>query len=480
MPLFHGEAEVDDVHLYDVKLNTKDLVEAAAIRGSVAELGLDSHSTDLKNGLAVVNKALLRDADLTVVLADSVAEDTTTSELVDWRIRVDDIELQHVKAMVMLAPQVDSACVIVEIGSAHANAFLDLGKEIYQVDQLDVAGTRVGYDLLNMPNLPEQLDPNHLLFEDVCLTMDSFVYKGTQEMELMLTKFAANEHTGFVIADANGRVEMDSLALSLPKFTVTTGDSRLMFAYRMDMNAFDEFSPGKFSFLGEGQIGKEDMIYFTRMGGEGTRDVCTMMSERLPALPSVLQVKAEGNLKAVNVERLYLDVPELATLEGGAELFDVAGNMSLLANIGVRDVHEGTVDVEGTFDMADETYAAQMFFDSLVVNHYVALEDTAVFSGKASVQGEGLDFFSPHTVVQAVASLSDSRFGKIDLDNIQTDVTLKGQQLLANVLCDNSQLQVQLKLDTELQKHLIDGSLDLDVPLVDIQGMGFSEERMQA
>ncbi|MBQ2299632.1 MAG: hypothetical protein II278_09715, partial [Bacteroidaceae bacterium] len=175
-----------------------------------------------------------------------------------------------------------------------------------------------------------------------------------------------------------------------------------------------------------------------------------------------------------------LDVPELATLEGGAELFDVAGNMSLLANIAVRDVHEGTVDVEGTFDMADETYAAQMFFDSLVVNHYVALEDTAVFSGKASVQGEGLDFFSPHTVVQAVASLSDSRFGKIDLDNIQTDVTLKGQQLLANVLCDNSQLQVQLKLDTELQKHLIDGSLDMDVPLVDIQGMGFSEERMQA
>ena len=72
LPLFHGEAEVDDVHLYDVKLNTKDLVEAAVIKGSVAELGLDSHSTDLKNGLAVVNKALLRDADLMVVLADSV------------------------------------------------------------------------------------------------------------------------------------------------------------------------------------------------------------------------------------------------------------------------------------------------------------------------------------------------------------------------------------------------------------------------
>ena len=78
LPLFRGEAEVDDVHLYDVKLNTKDLVEAAAIRGSVAELGLDSHSTDLKNGLAVVNKALLRDADLMVVLADSVVEETET------------------------------------------------------------------------------------------------------------------------------------------------------------------------------------------------------------------------------------------------------------------------------------------------------------------------------------------------------------------------------------------------------------------
>ena len=480
LPLFHGEAEVDDVHLYDVKLNTKDLVEAAVIKGSVAELGLDSHSTDLKNGLAVVNKALLRDADLMVVLADSVAEDTTTTETVDWRIRVDDVELQRVKAVVMLAPQADSACVMADIGTAHANAFLDLGKELYRVDKLEVSDARIGYDLLNMPNLPEQLDPNHLLFEDVSLTMDSFVYKGTQEMELMLTKFSASEHTGLVIADAHGRVEMDSMALSLPKFTVTTSDSRLVFAYRMDMNAFDEVSPGTFSFLGEGQIGKEDMIYFTRMGGEGARDVCTMMSERLPALPSVLQMKAEGNLKAVHVERLYLDVPELATLEGEAELFDVSGDMSLQANVGVRDVHDAAVDVEGSFAMATETYAAKMAFDSLMLNHYVVLEDTAVFSGEVSVQGEGLDFFSPHTVLQAVASLSDSHFGKIDLNNIQADVALRGRKLLANVLCDNSQLQAQLKLDTELQKHLIDGSLDIDVPLVDIQSMGFSEERMQA
>ena len=47
IPLFYLQAEVDDIHLYDAKLNTKGLIDACVVRGSLAELSLDSHSTDL-------------------------------------------------------------------------------------------------------------------------------------------------------------------------------------------------------------------------------------------------------------------------------------------------------------------------------------------------------------------------------------------------------------------------------------------------
>ncbi len=502
LPLLNLEAEVGGIHLHDTKLNTKDLIEAAVIKGSVAELSLDnlhlpllsfvtnseeesgdsvaSHSMDSAKELAVVNKVLLHDADLMILLADTVSEDTSSSGNVPLKVRIDDIDIQRVKAVVMLAPQADSTFVMADVGIANANAFLDLGAEVYQVDKLSLAETRVGYDLMKAPRLLDQLDPNHLLFEDVSLAIDSFVYKGTQEMELMVSSFTANEQTGLGIADANGKVVMDSLRLALPKFKVKTGDSNLVFAYRMDMNAFDAVNPGEFSFLGEGRIGKDDLIYFTRMGGEGTRDVTAVMAQRLPSLPSVLQVKADGNLESLCVDTLYFEVPDLFTVEGDAQLFDLTSDLSLQACVKAFDTHGALVDVDGSFAMGTETYAAQVLIDSLVVNHYVALSDTALFTGDVAVQGTGLDFFMPSTKLQATANLRNSRFGQVNLDNIMAEATMEGSLVQCEVSGDNDQIHARMLLDTELKKHLVSGKLDLDVPFVDVQAMGYSEERLQA
>ena len=128
LPLFDLRLEVDGIRLSEAKINTRELVDAAVIRGTVGEISLDSHSTDLKNELAVVNKALLRDADLTVFLADSVPEDTMPSEKVNWKIDMRNIQLQHVKTSVYLAPQSDSLYAMAEIGDAFACAFIVLGK----------------------------------------------------------------------------------------------------------------------------------------------------------------------------------------------------------------------------------------------------------------------------------------------------------------------------------------------------------------
>ena len=95
-PLFKGKAEVDDITLSDTKLNTKKLIEACEIKGFVREISLDSHSTDLTEQLAVVNKALISDANLSIELNDSVPEDTTKSEPVTWKLQLEDIQLNHI------------------------------------------------------------------------------------------------------------------------------------------------------------------------------------------------------------------------------------------------------------------------------------------------------------------------------------------------------------------------------------------------
>lgn len=479
MPLFELKAEVDGVHLYDAQVNTKELIEACVVKGRLAEFSLDSHSTDIKNELAVVNKALLRDADLMVLLADSVPEDTT-SEPVTWKVSLEDVALQNVKATVLLSPQVDSLYVMADIADAHATAFLDLEKEIYQVSRLTVSGSTASLDFRKEPYLPKQFDPNHMLFKDICMEVDSFEYKGTGEMQLNIKQLAGVEKTGLTIQKTQGRVEMDSLSLRVPKLHVKTADSDLRVAYRMDMTAFDEVNPGTFSLIGEGQMGKGDIIYFTHMGGEDTRDVCTMMNRQLPARPLEVQLKAEGNLETLEVSQMHLKVPGMAVVDGSATLWDVANDLSLQAKLKAKDVYGATIELDGGYVMVSDAYRADVAFTNLVLNHYVPMDEHTVLSGKATARGRGFDFLSPSTTLDATANLSTAYMGKVNLSNIDADASLQGSKLQLALTADNDQVQTDLTLDGTLKRHLLEGVLQLNLPFVDVQRMGFSEDVLQA
>ena len=476
LPLFRLEAEVDGVHLYDAKLNTKELISVGVLKGSLAELSLNSHSTDIKNGLAVINEALLRDADLTFLLADSVPEDTTTT---DWRVRLDDLKLQRVKVNVLLAPNADSTWVMADIGGMQTKAYLDLKAGAYHVSGLDIANSKVTYDRRKEPRLPQQLDPNHLLFENINMRVDSLSAVG-QDLSMCLSQFAATEQSGLVIKELTSCLKMDSVSLTIPKLYMKTADSDLTVAYKMDMNAFDEVNPGRFSVLGEGQVGKGDVIYFTRMGGSGTKDVCTMMNQMLPVRPSEVRLKVEGNLETLDVSTLYLKVPGLAVVDGEAVLRNVVNDLSLETELKVDDLRGGSVDVKADYVMAQEAYRADVRLNRFVVNHFVPMDKLMELSGHLKADGHGFDFLSPATVLHANAVLTDAHMGQMNLSNMTANATMKGGKVVLDVTADNDQLQTDLAFDGVLKRNLIEGFLNLHLPWADVQGMGFSEDVLQA
>ena len=476
LPLLELKAEVDGIHLYEAKLNTKGMIDACVIKGKLEELSLDSHSTDIKNGLAVVNKALLRDADLQVLLNDSVPEDTST---IDWRVQLDELTLQKVKLAVLLTPNADSTWVRSDIGEAQTKAFLDLKESAYRVDWLEMKDSKVAYDLQKEPRQAQQLDPNHLLFEDINLKLDSLSYVG-DDFSMNLRQLSTNEQSGLVITEMQGRVEMDSLSLNIPKLHVKTADSDLAVAYRMDKNAFDEENPGTFSLMGEGQIGKGDVIFFTRMGGAGTKDVCTMLNKELPVRPMELQLKAEGNLATLDVPQLHLKVPGRAVVDGSATLWDVTNDLSLQTNLKAKDAHGASIDLDGGYVMTSDAYRADVAFNNLVVNNYVPMAERTVLTGKAKVNGRGFDFLSPSTTLNATAHLSKGYMGKVNLSNVDADATLKGGKVQLAMTADNEQVQTDLTFDGTLKRHLVEGVLDLHLPYADVQSMGFSEDVLTA
>ena len=479
LPLLELQAEVDGIHLYDAKMNTKGLIAEAVIKGNLEELSLDSHSTDIKKGNAVINKALLRDADLQVLLNDSVPEDTTTT---DWRVQLDDLNLQRVKLAVLLTPNADNTWVTADIGEMQTKAFIDLKEGAYRVDELEMLGSKVGYRENGQQTkdngqrtTDKVLDPTNLLFEDITLRLDSLSYVG-DDFSMNLRQLATKEQSGLTITEMQGRVEMDSLTLRVPKLHLKTEDSDLSLAYRMDMNAFDDENPGVFSLVSEGQIGKGDVIYFTRMGGADTKDVCTMLNRELPVRPIEVQLQAEGNLQTLDVPQLHLKVPGKAIVDGSATLWDVANDLSLQTKLKAKDANGAAVDLDGGYVMASDAYRADVTFSNLVVNNYVAMDERTVLSGRVKANGRGFDFLSPSTTLDATAHLTNGYMGKVNLSNVDADATLKGSQLQLALTADNEQVQTDLTFDGTLKRNLIEGVLDLNLPYADVQSMGFSED----
>lgn len=479
MPLLEGKVEVDGIQLLDTRLNTKGMIDACAISGHVGEISLDSHSTDLKSEFAVVNKALISDADLFISLNDSVPEDTTTSEPVNWKAQIDDVQLKNVKATILLTPNADSTYVSATIGSAKAKAFLDLGEEIYRVEKLDVEESSASYEVRTQPRLPKQLDANHLLFNDLSVSLDSLCYQGNGELALNLRSLIASEQSGLKIKETCGKIEMDSVSLSIPKMSLKTDDSSLAFSYRMDLNAFADSLPGSFRAVAEGQLGKGDLVFFTRMGGESTKDVCDMMAKTLPAQPTQLSLKADGNLEALSINDLYVKVPGLVTLEGDAKLWDIIDDLSLETTAKAQFGKSSSLNLKASYVMAEEAYKAEADFKNIILNQFADLSDNAVVSGSVSANGRGFDFLSQNTRCSAQIHLDESRYGSINLSTIDADGQLEGNKMALCLSCDNNQLKTNFNLDGELKKNLVSGVLDIDLPFLDAQSMGFSNERLQ-
>ena len=77
MPLLENKVVVDRFEMSDAHINTASMIEAARVKGSIGRLYASSPGIDLNDETVRLTLAELSDADIDVVLSDSVDEDTT-------------------------------------------------------------------------------------------------------------------------------------------------------------------------------------------------------------------------------------------------------------------------------------------------------------------------------------------------------------------------------------------------------------------
>lgn len=427
-PLFKGNVVLNGLHLRHASVNTRDLVEACVVRGTVGELSAVSHNTSLTDELAVLDHVLLKDADVNVVMADSVPEDTTTSEPLNWRIDLRDVQVYNTRAALTLAMPQDSDSiqhvpVSVLIGEGKLKGFLDLGREIYRVDQLTLKESAAAYD--NLASLT-----------DVGLKLDSVVYCGTGEMKAVVRSLACKDKSGVEIRDTKMRMVMDTTYLSIQKFDLLTSDSRLGMDMHMDFNAFDSINPGKIDAVAHAQIGKGDILSLVRLAGEfsgdstGMKDVRQMIAQQMPAKPLMLDIKACGNMEAMAVYQCDAKVDGFACLTSAASVDKWNLNARALLN-----AFGATVSAKAGYAVKDEKYDLNVDVQNLVANRFVKLADICRLTASLKAVGQGLDLNSPKTRADVSANIKECRYGGLDLNRTVAKASLRNRAISGNIDC---------------------------------------------
>lgn len=510
-PLFRGDVEVDVLTLDDVNVNTRNLIHTMRLRADIGHLALNAHGISLKQELVKLDETVLADARISLELSDTVPEDTTPSTN-RWRIMLAWVSLTNTDFTLHMPG--DTLSVRAYMGSADVNGgLLDLGKSLYSVDSINWKDGRLNYDQNYEPR-SEGLDFNHLALEDLSLRARKFQYYDSK-IDADILACAFKESSGLPVNSLKGHFGMDSTSLSLPDLQLITPFSNVGVKLAMDLDAFSETSPGKLDVAVEGSLGKQDISQFMPSS-------MSDLMRRWPQWPLKVDAKAVGNMKKLDIRKLKAQLPTALDIAASGSVSNLDDTDRLTADLDI-DAHIGSVGflmaalapdvakqvtipsgtgIKGKLGINGQRYAANvnvsegggnmkadLRLDSrrmayiakidarrMNLQHFLPSMGLSAFTGSIKADGEGTDFLSPRTRLNASANIKDFDFQGYSLDNISATATVNGGRVIASVDSDNPLLRGLIDFNGITDGRTMSGKLTCDLTQADLKALGVSDD----
>ena len=505
-PLFSKQVEIDALELSNTIINTDGLIPDTRVKGRVGNLSLQCHGIDLDKETLRVNSADLKDAIIDVALGDSVPPDTTESENY-WKIYADKVNVERSKVTVHLPG--DTLSVAADIGQlvAKEGAF-DLGAGKYTVAQAEWTGGGVSYDN-NFEKPTDGLDTNHISLSDLHISVDSVSYC-SPHLDVNLRQCAFKEKSGIQVDNLSGQVALDSVRLSLRQLELKTPDSHIMADVEMDLNAFDEDHPGVLYTDLNAVVGKQDMLRF--MG-----DLPEQARRKWPSQPMMVTGKLRGNLNNAYFDGLHVDWPSTLTLhadgyvanlskmeqlDASVKLKGTTGNLDFITYmlgpdvtssvniphgisldgdlkatgpryIANMNIGEGGGKMKANVDFNSKSlaYQARINAERFPVSHFVKNIPAGPLSAYIEAKGQGTDFLSKNTSLQAKALITDFQYDKWQLSGMNAEATMKNGLIDADIDSHNALLDGHISLNAAVDSKRLDGHFLFDMNHADLYTM---------
>ncbi|MBQ8154116.1 MAG: translocation/assembly module TamB domain-containing protein [Prevotella sp.] len=502
MPLLKNKVIINELEVNNAKFNTVQFVDAARVKGQFKRLALSSKGIDLDKQIVEVNGARLEEAKIDVALNDSVPEDTTISDN-RWRIFADSLRI--IRSDVALHMPGDTMSVKAHFGRLLAKeGDFDLGTQTYQLASVDWNNGSLQYDQNYEPRI-EGLDYNHIDLTHIDIGVDSVYYRDPTA-RLVMRSVQLKEKSGLQVVDLTGQLAMDNGKIKLPKLHLKTPDSDVEVEMDMPLSLMDKIEPGKMRMRMNAQLGKQDLMRF--MGG-----MPQSFQQHWPNYPLNVKGSVNGNMDYMEFDGLDVSLPTAfhATATGfAANLTDPkrlrakvdfkarTEDLGFLTGMLSKDVQrnyriprgitaeglvradgvqyfadvvmregKGMLKTKGNFNADAMRYDAKLDIRDLNIHHFMPRDSIYTVSAEIVAKGQGTDFFSPRTTLQADAKIHQLRYGSYNLSNMLATADIKNGRAHANVTGNNQLLNGTIALDALMNKKL-DGTITADMAQLDL------------
>ena len=499
MPLLAGEVKVSTLEVREAQLNTLDLISDVQVMGRLGQLLLNPGEVGLLSGNIRLSTATLNDADITVLLSDTAAVDTTETPPAFSHIGFESIAIHNSQVSVHLPG--DS--MLIGLGAQLLQAdggSINLADSRYEVASLVWQKGSLLYDLpFEPPTTPvspttpttsiRPIDYNHLRVSDINWHIDSLLYADPL-IKLDVRQAMMKEDCGLNITQLQGPVVIDDQGIRLSEMTLRTPYSYIYTSADVDFSVADSINPGRMNVTVDAQLGKQDIAFFYdgidtrrlpewpltlkgRVGGNTTHASFlisqlswpTVMqaegSGTLDNLTDTNRLKAKLNLQAqtFSLQPLFdaLGVPNAVTIPHGMAVNGMveADGSRYMADLTLLD-GSGTAKVKGSFDQNSMAYEAEGNTAELNLKHFLPDNALSVLTSQFSIRGEGADFMKPGGAwVDADISVGEIGYGQHLFNDMIIQAHLKDGHAIADVsACDSlveGTVSVNLNLANDLQ-----------------------------
>ena len=510
-PLLQKDLSVSRFYLNNARLHTRTLIEGIIIQGNIGYLEGFSESISLVNEAAILNSLKLSDTNLAIRI-DSITPSDTASATINWKVLIDDIQLDKLTLSVYL--HADS----MQVASSFENislsdGIIDLKEERYTVSQLLLTGAALNYDIGD--NLPAKkgLDPMHLALSGIHANIDSIAYQ-TNEMQTVIQSFSANEQSGLVISSMAGKIRMDDKSVNIPHFTIKTPYSSVS-AQIIAPLEMPEKNPAGYLFTQltavvdkrdlECVMGEWPKSFVGFPSGSALTLSCRIegnlnnlyLHQYSSELPGMFRIDASGMIReamdsvsrsgtvdltaSVHGKELLkvippqyterFTLPDTVMLEMQATLQE--GNYS--ADMLLSEL-QGQLKLSGKYNPIHETYFIDIKADNIVPMHFLPNDSLLLLTASLQAEGKGWDVFADNTTAQFSGVLTELQYKDMSLSGISFDGSLKNNKVQGVVNSILPYIRGNITVDGDLQKDRVSGMLIVDVDTLDLYGMKKTEQ----